>query len=335
VARSEENPPTLGAFALYVWRLSRPEAWMVSVLPVYLGHLVATREIFPNLSVWTTFWERAAREGAMWGEFASATRAWLALSADFLLAVVAMGPLIWAATLLINDVHDLPGDRVNPRKARSPLVQGLVSRGWAHAAAYVFAVLTLATALLVNARFALMVLACLALAWLYSVPPVRLKTRPGADLAVNALGVGLLSAVAGWVITEPFSTAPYWVAPQGLLVAAALYVPTTLVDHEADARIGYLTLATQLGPRRAYRIGFLAWVLANVGALVLSAKDLFIPHRMLPLLLIFNPLMVWQYHQFIGRAKTPQDRVWGIVLCSLTFFAVNLVFALMYTGLWV
>lgn len=335
MAGTDDPQPTVGRFALYLWRLSRPEAWMVSLLPVYLGHLVATRQIVPNLDRWTGFWNGAVHGGATFDDFVVALREWFAASHDFLLALIVMGPLVWAATLLINDVHDLPGDRVNPRKARSPLVQGLVTRGWARAAAYVCAVAALAVALLVNGRFALMVLGCLGLAWAYSVPPVRLKTRPGADVAVNAIGVGGLAGVAGWVITEPFATAPFWLLPQGLLVATAIYVPTTLVDHEADRRIGYLTLATHLGPRRAYYVGFVAWALANAGALLLSWRDLIIPHRMLPLLLIFNPLMVWQYHQFIGRARTPQDVVWGIVLCSLTFFAVNLVFALMFTGLWV
>lgn len=327
--------PTLGQFALYLWRLSRPEAWAVSLLPVLLGNLVATREILPNLHVWTAFWAHATSEGATFGDFTTALVDWLVGSRGLLLAVVALGPLAWAATLLINDVHDLPGDRANPRKARSPLVQGLVTRGWAHGAAYVAAALALIVAALVNARFLLLVALCLVLAWTYSAPPVRLKTRPGADVAVNAIGVGLLSAVAGWVITQPFTTAPYWLAPQGLLVATAIYVPTTLVDHDADRAAGYATLATHLGAKAAYRIGFWAWVGANAGAILLAAKDIVIPHRMLVLLLVFDPLMVWQYHQFIGRARTPEDRVWGIVLSSVTFFAVNLVFALMYTGLWV
>lgn len=44
-------------------------------------------------------------------------------------------------------------------------------------------------------------------------------------------------------------------------------------------------------------------------------------------------------HPLGGNGKTSghfnhAGRIEGIILCSLTFLAVNLVFALMYTGLW-
>ncbi len=307
---------------------------MVSILPMYVGWVLATRTLAPALAQWASFWAGAVADGRSLAEFLYTLQATILLSFDLILALVAMGPLLWAATLLINDAYDLPGDRANPRKARSPLVQGLVSAGFAKKAAYAFAVATVAVAWLVNLTFFLLMLANLVLAWAYSMPPVRLKTRPGMDLAVNAVGIGLLSGLAGWAVTRPVAEFPFLFAGQGLLVAAAIYVSTTLVDHEADQAVGYQTLATHLGPRRAYRIGFTAWIASNVGAIAFSAADTVIPRAMLPILLIFCPLLVWEYHAFIGRARTPAGRIEGIVLCSLTFLAVNLVFALMYTGLW-
>lgn len=324
----------LGQTLVYLWRLSRPEAWMVSILPMYVGWVLATRELAPGLAQWASFWAGAVADGRNAAEFLYTLEATVLLGFDLIVAIVVMGPLIWAATLLINDAYDLPGDRLNPRKARSPLVQGFVSAGFARKAAYGFALVTLAVAWLVNVSFFLLVLANLGLAWAYSVPPVRLKTRPGMDLFVNAVGIGLVSALAGWSIARPVVEFPFVFAGQGLLVAAAIYVPTTLVDHEADEEAGYLTLATHLGPRRAYWVGFGAWVACNVGAIAFSVADVIIPRAMLPLLVIFCPLLVWEYHMFIGRARTAAGRIEGIILTSLTFLAVNLVFALMYTGLW-
>ncbi len=327
--------PSFGDFLVYLWKLSRPEIWTVSVLPVALGHILATKRLLPALETWTAFWERALRDGATFADFATALGAWLAAAWPFLLALVVMGPLLWAATLLINDVHDLAGDRVNPRKARSPLVQGLVTAGWAHAAAYAFAALALAASCAVNAAFAAMVACCLVLAWVYSVPPLRLKTRPGMDVAVNAVGIGVVSGLAGWSIARPLGEFPFVFLPQGLLVATAIYVPTTLWDLEVDRESGYLTLATHLGAEPTYRIGWWAWILCNAGALWLSWNDWIIPRRMFLLLVIFTPLMLWEYHAFVGGARTQPDRVKGMMLCALTFLAVNLVFALMYTGMWV
>ena len=332
----QERPaPSFGELLLYLWRLSRPETWLVSWVPMYVGWVLASREIVPGFELWADFWAGAAEAGATWPEFSATLAVWWRLAGPLVLASVAMGPLVWTATLLINDVHDLPSDRANPRKARSPLVQGLVSLGWAHAAAYVAAALALAVALLVSVTFALFLLGALVLAWLYSAPPVRLKTRPGADVMVNAVGVGGLAAFAGWVLARPLAEAPWEFLPQGLLTAAAVYVPTTLVDHDADKAAGYATFATVLGRANAYRVGLACWVASNVGALVLSYLDIILPRAMFPTLLIFCPLLVYQYHWFIGRARDGVEMVKGVVLCSLTFLAVNLVFALMYTGLWV
>jgi chlorophyll synthase len=335
VTHEVRPPPTFGDLLVYVWRLSRPEIWTVSVLPVCLGHVLATRRLMPGLDVWTAFSERAVRHGATFGDFLGAVGDWFVASWRFLVALAVMGPLLWAATLLINDVHDLPGDRVNPRKARSPLVQGLVTLGWAHAAAYVSAALTLAGAATVNLSFLALVAGCVVLAWLYSVPPIRLKTRPGMDVAVNAVGIGVLAGMAGWAVARPVAEFPFAFLPQGLLVATAIYVPTTLWDVEADRASGYLTIATHLGPERTYRIGWWAWVLCNAGALFLSWHGWIIPERMFVLLVIFTPLMLWEYHAFVGGARTQPERVRGMMLCALTFLAVNAVFALMYTGLWV
>lgn len=334
MAADAERAP-LGRFLISLWRLSRPEAWMVSVLPMYVGWVLASREIVPGVHLWTNFWALAASQGTTAAYFAQTLGGWVWEARLLIGAAVALGPLSWAATLLINDVHDLPGDRLNPRKARSPLVRGDVSKRAAHAAAYVSAALALGVAWLVGPVFATLTLAALALAWAYSAPPLRFKTRPGADVAVNAVGVGVLAALAGWSIARPVAEFPFVFLPQGLLVAVAVYVPTTLVDHEADAQSGYATLATHLGRDNAYRIGWWSWIASNAGALVLAWNDWVLPRRMLPILVIFVPLLVWEYHRFIGRARDGPAMVEGIVLTSLTFLCVNLVFALMYTGLWV
>lgn len=308
---------------------------MVSILPLATGHLLASRELLPGLEIWTTFWHLASTQGATTAVFRDALADWWSQADRFVLGAVVFGPLLWIPTLLWNDVHDLPGDRLNPRKASSPLVQGIVAAGWANGVAWIGAAACLTVSWWIDPAFAALTAACLLLAWLYSAPPARLKTRPGADVAVNAVGVGLLSALAGWSIAAPLAGFPWLFAPQGLLVAVAVYVPTTLVDRPSDEAAGYLTLATHLGERRAYAIGWSAWVACNLGALALSWNDQILPRAMFPLLLLFVPLLLWQYHRFIGGARDGPARVEGIILVSLTFAAVNAVFALLYTGLWV
>jgi lycopene elongase/hydratase (dihydrobisanhydrobacterioruberin-forming) len=291
--------------ALAWWRLTRPTVWMVSLLPFSIAQVLATRELVPS---------HHRRE--------------------LLVATLVMGPLVWASASWVNDAYDLGGDRLNPRKGNSPLVQGLLSAPAVRRGAVVAALAAVALAFTVNPTFALVVADALALAWAYSAPPLRLKTRPGADLAANALAVGVVTLLAGWAITRPLGEFPWYVLPQGLLVATALYVPTTLVDADSDRRSGYRTIATTLGSRRAYVVGWTAWVLSCAGAVLLAALDLLVPRPMLWVFAVTIPVLLWEYHVLIGRARSPTLIVRGIVVCSVTFLASNSVFALMYTGAW-
>jgi lycopene elongase/hydratase (dihydrobisanhydrobacterioruberin-forming) len=89
-----------------------------------------------------------------------------------------------------------------------------------------------------------------------------------------------------------------------------------------------------LGARRAYLVGWTAWVLSCAGAVLLAALDVLVPRPMLVVFAVAIPVLLWEYHALIGRARNPTEVVRGIVVCSLTFLASNSLFALMYTGVW-
>jgi 4-hydroxybenzoate polyprenyltransferase len=101
---------------------------------------------------------------------------------------------------------------------------------------------------------------CLALSVLYSVPPLRLKSVPGADWAINMLGFGALTPYAGWATTGlPVGAEGRFIIAGFCLLFAALYPLTQIYQYEEDARRGDRTLAGTLGPQ-------LSLVLATVCA---------------------------------------------------------------------
>ncbi|SCG77904.1 UbiA family prenyltransferase [Micromonospora humi] len=196
-----------------------------------------------------------------------ATRTWLPPTAALprsLVALVVLGPLLWTAVLTVNDRHDLPSDRRNPRKATAPLVIGLLTEAdllrW-HVGATVAALALTVTA--IGPAFALGTALVLLLGWAYSTPPVRLKTRPGLDVAANALAVGVLAPLAGWSLHRPVTSYPVLVAVLGLLLVAALYLPTTVLDVDADTAAGDTTAAVRWGTRRCRRAGLALWAAAT------------------------------------------------------------------------
>lgn len=280
--------------------VARPWFWPVSLLPYAVGVVLATHRLVPAA-------DRLPR-----------------LTVGALVA----GPLVWLAVLAVNDAHDLAGDLRNPRKAGSPLVSGRVSPRLALRLAGGASVAAFLLSLAVGTAFAVGTALALVLGWLYSAPPVRLKTRPGADVAVNALGIGALGPLAGWTAVHPLGGFPWVMAVQGTLVGVALYVPTTLFDHAADVAGGYDTIAVRLGPARTYLLGLGAWVAAAGWSVLLAVTGTVIPHRMAMFELVLVPGLIGGYHALLGRTQS----LARIAVVSVLFLLPSVAFVLTYTG---
>jgi 4-hydroxybenzoate polyprenyltransferase len=279
--------------------VSRPWFWPVSWVPAYLGTVLAGH-------------------------------AWLPARADAPRAVVALlvlGPLIWGAVLAQNDLHDLRSDRENPRKATAPLVTGAVSARRLTRWYWGIAVAAVGCALFVGPLFVLGVLGVLALGWAYSVPPLRLKTRPGWDVAVNALVVGVVSPAAGWAITRAPWDFPWPFAVIGLLFAAALYLPTTVTDLAADSGAGDTTFAVRFGRRFAYGAGIALWGSALGFSLGCAWADVLVPRSTLTAQLVMAPVLLGAYAILTWRPTIAK-----LALLSLFFAVPTGGFAIAYIG---
>ena len=196
-----------------------------------------------------------------------ATRAWVPPAGSAPASVAAflvLGPLVWSAVLTLNDLHDLPSDRVNPRKATAPLVTGVLTADDLTRWCWWSTVASVLVAAVAGWAFAAGTVLVLVLGYLYSAPPVRLKGRPGADVAVNALVIGVFAPMAGWSLHRPAGAYPPIMALLGLLLVAALYLPTTVLDRSADRVAGDTTAAVRWRPESCYRAGLALWVGATV-----------------------------------------------------------------------
>ncbi|MEV6927814.1 UbiA prenyltransferase family protein [Dactylosporangium sp. NPDC051485] len=256
---------------------------------------------------------------AWWPDAATVPRA--------VVALLALGPLIWGAVLAQNDLHDLPSDRANPRKADAPLVTGAVSatrlRRWYRG----ISLAAVGAAVFVGPLFVLGVLGVLALGWAYSVPPLRLKTRPGWDVTVNAVVVGVVSPAAGWAITRPPWEFPWPFGLIGLLFAAALYVPTTVTDLAADRGAGDTTLAVRFGPRFAHRLGVALWAAALAFSMLCAWRGVLVPRATLGPQLVMAPVLLAGY-----AVLTLRPTIAKMAVVSLLFGIPTIGFALAYVG---
>lgn len=194
-----------------------------SLLPLYLGLVLASGRIWPS-----------GIPGIGW---------------RWLLGALACAPAGTGWSYLLNDAFDLEDDRLNPRRARSPLVQGRVSRREVLLWALVCLASALALSAFVSKAFFWGVAFMSALSAAYSVPPVRLKIRPGLDLLTQAFALGAVRPALGWLIVRPLAEMPWGVPLHFMLALSGPFLLVMLPDLPADRARGRRTAAVVLGSR--------------------------------------------------------------------------------------
>jgi 4-hydroxybenzoate polyprenyltransferase len=180
-------------------------------------------------------------------------------------AIVQMVLLTFPMNLIgcgLNDIYDYESDRRCPRRraiwgavvraedqsfvwqaciAMMPLVLfgACLSRNWDNFVATVSLVLV---------------------AWLYSVPPVRLKERPPLDSLANGLGYFLLPLMMGYSLGADPRTMPlrYYLLA---LCVCGVHALATAADYEADRAAGHRTLAVAFGRRAAAGTAFATFLI--------------------------------------------------------------------------
>ena len=222
--------------------------WGVSLIPFYMAWVFASHDLYVHPSWDSTF-------------------------VNVFLGFLVVGPFLGGSTLLFNDYWDFDVDKISERKSDFPLPQGLVSRSIVLRLSISLMAMAVIVSLFISPFFALIITFCIILSVLYSAPPVRVKGRPGLDVILNATGAGVLCSLAGWVIVEPVRDFPFlWLIPMFSGVAA-IYIPTTIIDHDSDKKKGISTIAVRLGKRRAFHLGLLSIAIANGAVIVLGLMN--------------------------------------------------------------
>jgi hypothetical protein len=95
-------------------------------------------------------------------------------------------------------------------------------------------------------------------AWLYSVPPVRLKERPPLDSLTNGMGFSLLPLAMGYSLGADLRAMPlrYYLLA---LCVGGVHALATAADYDADRAAGYRTLAAAV----AFTTFLVTWIFAD------------------------------------------------------------------------
>jgi 4-hydroxybenzoate polyprenyltransferase len=186
-------------------------------------------------------------------------------------AMVPMALLTFPMNLIgcgLNDIYDYESDRRCPRRRA---IWGAVVHAedqafiwWAALA--MMPLVVLGACLTRNWDNIVATVGLLLIAWLYSVPPVRLKERPPLDSLANGLGYFLLPFVMGYSLGADPRTMPlrYYLLA---LCVCGVHALATAADYEADRSAGHRTLAVAFGRRAAALAAcgtfFVTWLAAD------------------------------------------------------------------------
>ncbi|CAE6490439.1 unnamed protein product [Rhizoctonia solani] len=193
----------------------------------------------------------------------------------------------------VNDIYDYQSDLLNPRKSLTSLEGSILPPAhheFVQKSAITSSVVIVLASIIPTSHIlsrneldatwqlyspALSTILLVALGWIYSAPPLRLKERPVLDSVSNGLIVWL-SCLVGFTSARVLTGNLNWGSADiptktymlGL-VTASVHALGAAADIEADIAAGQRTIATRIGRRGCALIGAAAYIVA----LVTEAKE--------------------------------------------------------------
>jgi 4-hydroxybenzoate polyprenyltransferase len=166
--------------------------------------------------------------------------------------------LFLAFCFSINNYADVEGDRLDPAKVKkNPVASGMLSPREALALSTSIALCGLAIAVTMPNLISLgFYLVLVLLGWAYSVPPLRLKGRPVADVVSHGFMLGVLLFLFGHS-----AATPELFSQEAILVSASIFTSSVifelrnhLSDITADSISGTVTTVGWLGEEASRRL---------------------------------------------------------------------------------
>jgi 4-hydroxybenzoate polyprenyltransferase len=152
----------------------------------------------------------------------------------------------------LNDIYDYDSDRLSSR--RRAMWGAIVSADERplvfECCVAMIPLVILGACITRNIENVMATVSLVTIAWVYSVPPFRLKERPPLDSLANGLGYFLFPLMMGYSLNADPRTMPlrYYLLA---LCVAGIHALATAADYEADNAAGHRTLAVAFGRRTA------------------------------------------------------------------------------------
>lgn len=173
-------------------------------------------------------------------------------------------------------------------------------------------------------------LTCLILSFIYSIPPIRLKSKAGFDVVINGIGYGALTYFGGWVLMVDKPTVISLLLSFGFgLLFASFYPLTQIYQYDDDRKNKDQTLTVFLGKRNALYFSLifniLSFIIFLTAIIIQQINFMKYTLLLLPFFLWMVILCPWiqkmdSYNEKKGMYRALN--VWGITdICVILIFS--------------
>ncbi len=143
------------------------------------------------------------------------------------------------------------------------------------------------------------IMTCVLMSLLYSIPPIRLKSRPGYDLLINSLGFGFFTFLAGFVsIGNELNSNILKLSVGFGFLFGALYPLTQIYQNKEDKARGDHTLTLSLGTSRALTVSMGFTLVAFLWFIWGTISDI----KYLSLLIV--NMIIWLFFLYCWKKKS-------------------------------
>ncbi|MGB0515259.1 MAG: chlorophyll synthase ChlG, partial [Wenzhouxiangellaceae bacterium] len=224
---------------------------------------------------------------------------WFSVIGGVLLA----GPLVCGTSQAVNDWFDRHVDAIN--EPNRPIPSGRIPGRWGLYIGMLWSLLSLLVAALLGVWVLAATAIALVLAWIYSMPPLRLKQNGwwgNAAVGLSYEGIAWFTGAAVMLSAFPDAT----IVTLALLYSLGAHGIMTLNDFksvEGDRRMGLASLPVQLGVDRAARLACVVMAAPQgvVIGLLLAWKQPY--HAALVVLLLALQMVL-----MVGLIERPRER---------------------------
>lgn len=209
---------------------------------------------------------------------------------------------------IINTIGDIEVDKFHDGRSKDmnlsyqPLVTNEITKKEAIRLGIIFLFFSLLIAWFINLLFFIIILIVDIVGYIYSMPPLRLKTRPISDVICNSFAAGAIF-MAGLSIGG--QNMEYIIIIGSFLMAAIFYIPTVVSDYEFDKKAGLKTSAVFFGPKKIMQLMYLFNIVLVILMIILFIISNFELRVLSILIIIYSTIFT-----FISNIKLKKERLY-------------------------